>query len=209
MESGGLALEWIETDIGKLEKPSRRGFGLTLIERAVPFECKGEANMTFGDDGLIVRLWLPSDTVRVLDARPSNAKTELPPAGAGELSHVLKRVLVVDDNMILALEMERTLRKLGCENVESVPSVESGLELLEANPNYTLAILDINLGNSTSYHLADQIVELGIPIIFATGYDSKFDMPTNLRKFEHLTKPIDNPTFSAAIRKTLSKHSKS
>jgi CheY-like chemotaxis protein len=115
--------------------------------------------------------------------------------------------LVVEDNMILAMEMERTLKRLGCKVVHSVPSVSEGLQHLQQKSDYSLAILDINLGELTSYELGKQIADLGIPKIFASGYDSKFDMPAELRHFQHLTKPIDDTTFATAIRNALSENS--
>jgi two-component SAPR family response regulator len=78
---------------------------------------------------------------------------------------------------------------------------------LKSESDYSLAVLDINLGSTTSYELGKQVAALGIPIIFASGYDSKFDMPSELRDFQHLTKPIDDKTFATSIRNALSKTS--
>ena len=202
LDAGGLAIDWRETGIGELTTPSEQGFGLTLIERAVPFECKGEAQATFNQDGFSVRLWLPGEAIKMMESK-SDSKTIKREPEVSNLSGLVKNVFAVDDNMILALEMEKTLKMLGCEMVESVPSVEIGLQQLARMSDYSVAIMDINLGESTSYELAHKAVELGIPVIFATGYDSKFDMPNEFREFEHLTKPISEAALSDAIRRVI------
>ena len=79
-DAGGLTIEWNETGTGPLKTPAERGFGLTLIETAVPFEYKGKAVISFGTDGLKVKLWIPSDSVRNLDASSSAPSTEPPPS---------------------------------------------------------------------------------------------------------------------------------
>ena len=202
LDAGGLAIHWLETGIGQLSAPHEQGFGLTLIKRAVPFECKGEASIDFGQDGLSVKLWLPGEAIKMMEAKPARKRMKADPQ-VSSLSGLVQNVFVVDDNMILALEMEKTLKMLGCEMVELVPSVEVGLRQLARMSDYSVAIMDINLGDSTSYELAYKAVELGIPIVFATGYDSKFDMPTEFREFPHVTKPISEAKLSDAIRQAM------
>ena len=208
VDGGGLSIQWDETEIGKLSPPSERGFGLSLIERAVPFECKGEANINFHNDGLSVKLWIPSEAIQLLaghKADDANKVQQQAESQVDSLGFELKSALVVEDNMILAMETEKALKNLGCEIIESAPSVETGLRKLEQFSDFALAILDINLGDSTSYELAQKIDEMNIPIIFVSGYDSKFDMPEKLRGFQHLNKPIEEAAFVKAIRIALGK----
>ena len=54
-DSGGLEILWNERVTYSLEQPERRGFGLTLIERSVPHECRGTCELNFKPHGLEVR----------------------------------------------------------------------------------------------------------------------------------------------------------
>ena len=61
--AGGLALIWQEWLDRPLAPPSRRGFGLSLIERAIPHEVSGRCDVSFEPSGLKVEIWLPDEVV--------------------------------------------------------------------------------------------------------------------------------------------------
>ena len=79
------------------------------------------------------------------------------------------RVLVIEDEMMIAMLMEDMLQDLGHVAVGPATRLETGIELASREV-FDLAILDVNLGGTKSFPIADLLTARGIPVIFATGY---------------------------------------
>lgn len=86
--------------------------------------------------------------------------------GSIELSG--RTILVVEDEMLLAMMLESILEDAGCR-VLCVASVAKGLAMA-TETDIDAAVLDVNLNGVRSYALADRLVERCVPFIFATGY---------------------------------------
>jgi light-regulated signal transduction histidine kinase (bacteriophytochrome) len=199
-ESGGLCLLWSEEIEGTLSSPDSHGFGLSLIRRAVPYECNGDCTMEFAEDGLKVRFWMPNDAVETL---PS-VVAETPDVSESSVEIQRNSAVVVEDNMVIAMEMESLLVEIGFEKVRAFSGVKECLShpsSLESD----IAILDIDLGGETSFALAEKFIAADVPIIFVSGYDSKSDLPENLKHAQRLRKPVDQAGLKAAIRKVTEK----
>ncbi len=80
-----------------------------------------------------------------------------------------KRILVVEDEPILAMCLEDMLRDLGCEVVGPALRLDAAVDLAKHAP-LDAAVLDVNLGGGRSYAVADALVGRDIPYVFATGY---------------------------------------
>lgn len=179
-----LVLHWTETGGPAVQAPSRRGFGSTIIERSVPYELKGEAEVRYALTGLIARFSIPAAYVRAAPPRAARAaKTE-----AVSPISLDGTVLVVEDNMIIALEAEEVLMALGAEAVDMAASVREALRLIERSPP-DRALLDVNLGTETSMPVARRLAELGIPFAFATGYGESFEVPAEIGDVPVIKKP--------------------
>jgi hypothetical protein len=79
-----------------------------------------------------------------------------------------KRVPVVEDDYLVAMEIARALERAGAEVIGPAPTVEAALDALEQTAPDG-AILDINLGAKMAFSVADALLASGIPSIFATG----------------------------------------
>lgn len=99
-------------------------------------------------------------------------------------------VLLVEDNFLLAMDMERTLVESGCNVVGPVSSVEEGLRIIE-KVAIDGAILDINIRGGTSQPIAEALERRGLPFFFITGYGSPQMLPERLRQVLRLSKPIN------------------
>ena len=112
------------------------------------------------------------------------------------------RLLVVEDEALVAMLVEDTLQALGCICVGPAGSVAQALDLLEREA-VDLALLDVNLGGGeSSYPVADALVARGIRFIFVTGYgapgvDRRYD-PAHV-----LQKPFDVHELAQAIAASL------
>lgn len=82
-----------------------------------------------------------------------------------------RRVLVVEDEMLIVMMIEDMLSDLGCESVITAASVDSALGTLEAHA-FDVAMLDSNLNGKSSDPIAEALVIRGVPFFFATGQKS-------------------------------------
>ena len=99
-----------------------------------------------------------------------------------------KNVLLVEDSLIIALDAEDLLIRLGAEKVTTEGTAAGAIVALEAD-RPDLAILDINLGDHQSVPIADRLSELGVPYMFATGYGEQGQLPAEHRGRIVLQKP--------------------
>ena len=83
----------------------------------------------------------------------------------------MRRVLIVEDEVLIGLVLEDILDMLGCTVVGNAASFAEGDALVAqlGREGFDVAILDVNLGADPVYPLADRIAALGVPVVFATG----------------------------------------
>ena len=82
-------------------------------------------------------------------------------------------MLVVEDEALLALELETGLRELGCEVVGPARNLTEAQRLAETEPRLAAAVLDVNLGGGELvFTVADALAARGVPYLLATGYGS-------------------------------------
>jgi two-component system, response regulator PdtaR len=110
--------------------------------------------------------------------------------------------LIVEDEAILALALERLLTSIGCRVVKIVATGEEAISSAKAE-RPDLVAMDIRLaGNMDGIEAAAVIMaELGIPIIFMTGYDDRAikERAMKLRPQGYLVKPVDLRKMKGAI----------
>ena len=100
-----------------------------------------------------------------------------------------RRVLVVEDEYLVALLVEDMLETLGFEVAEVAPNLDAARAAAESG-EFDVAILDVNLNGSMSGPVAEVLKRRGIPFIFATGYgkagphEEFVDVPSLQKPFE-------------------------
>jgi CheY-like chemotaxis protein len=82
-----------------------------------------------------------------------------------------RRILVVEDEYLIAATLSDQLEGVGSIVVGPVPSVERAIKAIESNPEIDAAILDVNLGGALAYPVADALLARNIPFIFTSGYE--------------------------------------
>jgi CheY-like chemotaxis protein len=106
--------------------------------------------------------------------------------------------LIVEDNLIIAMNAEVILLELGARHVETAASVTQALNSIgRATPSF--ALLDLNLGGENSIPVAVKLKELGVPFIFATGYGERAPIPEALSAAPVIQKPYTNDVVEAAL----------
>lgn len=79
------------------------------------------------------------------------------------------RVLVVEDEMMVLMNIEGALADFGCASVSAAATADAALALLETE-RFDVAMLDVNLGGHSSFRVADALATRSIPFVFSTGY---------------------------------------
>ena len=109
-----------------------------------------------------------------------------------------RRILVVEDEYMIADAMQRGLEDEGIIVVGPAPSVRKALRLLDAAADLDGAVLDINLGDEQIFPVADALQARGIPFLFTTGYDAA-GVPAAWRHVQRLEKPIEFTAIARAL----------
>jgi DNA-binding NtrC family response regulator len=99
-----------------------------------------------------------------------------------------RRVLVVEDEMIVAWLLQDMLADFGCAVVGPAASINEALVMIDAEA-FDVAVLDVNLNGKMSYPIADALISRGVPFLFSTGYD-KDRLLEAYRIFPVLQKPF-------------------
>lgn len=107
-------------------------------------------------------------------------------------------VLIVEDEPLILLDCEAILASLGVGHVQSATSVPEAKALLEAGHAFDVAILDISLGETSSFELAGELGRLQVPAGFMSGYNSQ-DMPEAFRNRPYINKPFAQAQFKTLL----------
>ncbi|HET6521233.1 MAG TPA: hypothetical protein VFG47_15635 [Geminicoccaceae bacterium] len=114
-----------------------------------------------------------------------------------------KRVLVVEDEVLLALQLSDALREEGCVVVGPVARLARALALIDDDEEIDGAVLDINLAGTFVFPLALRLRERGVPFVFATGYDGSVAYPAEIADAPRVRKPYSDAQIVAALERAL------
>jgi CheY-like chemotaxis protein len=99
-----------------------------------------------------------------------------------------RRILVVEDELLIGRLLEDMLAELGHETVGVITRVNDALGAV-AREAFDLAILDVHLNGQSVFPVAEALIERGIPFVFATGYGER-GLPEKYRSRPILQKPF-------------------
>jgi light-regulated signal transduction histidine kinase (bacteriophytochrome) len=200
---GSLLIDWRESGGPAVTAPTRRGFGSTVIERSIPYDLDGHAEVHYRLAGLEAQFCIPS--AHVVSVLPDRVGTDRSKPVTAPTPDLLKgmQVLLVEDNMIIAMDGEDALQDLGGQvmTASSVGRAQEAITLSKVD----FAVLDFNLGHETSLGIADMLAERGIAFIFATGYGDGLELPARFAHVPLVKKPYSGATLAQAIVPVLAK----
>ena len=110
-----------------------------------------------------------------------------------------KRILVVEDNLIIAMDVEEMVIACGCAPVGPVSNVAAGLAIVRQT-ELDGAILDINLGEERIWPVAELLDDLDVPFVLASGYTAE-EVPHRFRERTVLEKPLSQEALIAALER--------
>ena len=188
-DKNAVAIEWLELDGPAVSTPKRRGFGSTIIERSIPFELGGMARVDYAPEGVRAVFEIPATYVS------ENGTQKSPDPQVDRAQRPAKisppqSVLVVEDNLLIAMEAEDLFKALGTQRVDIAADLATARRRMsEAKPEF--ALLDVSLGAETTYELALELQAANIKFAFASGYGDNSAFPEPLRKAPRLSKPFE------------------
>ncbi len=195
---GGCRITWRESGGPVVSPPKREGFGTVLIDRSIPYDLGGESRVDYLPTGVEAFFRIPQQhLVHIAAANDAQPKrTGTPAKSRADLSDI--SLLLVEDQLLIALDVEAMLGERGIGDVTTSGSVSDALQKLSAASPH-VAILDVNLGSETSIPVAEELARRKIPFVFATGYGEKGMVPASLAGVPVVRKPYDADSLAEAI----------
>lgn len=111
----------------------------------------------------------------------------------------MKRILVVEDDVFIGLDLVQQLGKAGFEAIGPAVSAAEALKLL-SEAGCDAAVLDVNLGRETSEAVAVELARRSVPFLSASGYDRE-QHPPAFQGAPLLTKPFQIDVLVAELRR--------
>ena len=201
---GGFELEWNESGGPQPSAGAPRGFGMVLLEEVAGRELEGEVAMELRASGLKARIKAGPAAIaergtngtRIERPRPEAAPAPAPASsGRGGKIEGMK-VIIVEDAILLAMELEAGLQEAGVNVVGSAALVDEAMALVDTPMD--AAVLDCNLNGESVIPMAQALAARGVPFLFATGYGESrgapegFDAPI-------IRKPYDVAQITSAL----------
>jgi len=203
-DSGGFDMIWTESGGPAVVGPSRRGFGSTLLEQVTSRELNGDTLIEYRASGVRVLLRAGEGAVaerpETLPEGPTARPPEVLTTSSAPADLKGARVLIVEDAVLLALELETGLQEAGARVIGPAYELQEAMALLDHQID--AAVLDANLNGRSVIPVAEALAARGVPFVFATGYGESagapggFDAPV-------IRKPYDVTQVAAAVAELL------
>ena len=174
--SDGRSIEftWTETGGPPTSKPAAVGFGTRIVLASIERQLGGRVTFDWLPQGLRCVFTMPQGDTKEATERYARARAADKDALAPEarISVSGNRVMIVEDEALVAMVVTETLATLGCSVVGPFSRCSDALAAIEAD-EIDAAILDVNLHGEMVYPLADLLTQRGVPFIFVTGYGAE------------------------------------
>lgn len=192
-----FVLSWVETGGPQVEKPVGRGFGSLVVGELIKTSLQADVGSTLDAGGL---RWKLSCPLRHLDEdeRPAETSAFTLPQPLAPYS---SRVLLVEDEPLVAMELASAFERAGFAVLGPVSSVSKALALLDRS-DCDAAVLDVNLGHETSEPIAHRLALLQIPFVVVSGYSIE-QLPAAYCDAPLFTKPANTALLVDGIRQCL------
>lgn len=201
-----LALTWRERGGPPVvQPPAKKGFGTTVIDRSVSGALGGSASFHWEGEGLSCEIRLPS-TFFQAEAETAQQRAQSGHASAGA-DGCSGRLLIVEDEPLIAMDLEEIFTSAGFEVVGTASSVEEAFEKIRTTQP-EIVTLDLNLMGTRSYPVADCLLAEGIPFVFCTGYFGTERFPDRHKNVPVLPKPVHSVDAVKTVRTLLGVHRK-
>ena len=191
-----LHFRWRESGSAPVRVSGKRGFGSTLIEQSARGEG-GSANMRTSAEGISWEIDIPLP--RLTETSPTPQEVAPPASPAGESSFERKRVLIIEDEPLVALDLQDTLESAGAVVVAMIASAADALNVVKTE-RLDAAVLDGNLHGKPVDEIAAALTRSNVPFVFISGYGRE-SLPRGFGDVPLLNKPFSSSGLLDAIRR--------
>lgn len=196
----GVELSWRESGGPTVTTPKRRGFGSTLIERALAMETAGSSKLIYEPSGVACVITLPASTVQRVGAKRNSQSAQVEPEPpSGTPSDAKRRILIVEDSALVCMLLEDAISDSGWEFIGPAMRLETALSIAR-DEAMDAALLDVNLDGEMSWDAAAILQDRKIPFIFTTGYDSSTVLPERFAGTRIVNKPFNAEQIQRALQ---------
>jgi two-component sensor histidine kinase/CheY-like chemotaxis protein len=194
LKADGLLVSWKEMGGPKVVPPTRLGFGTKLLRQVTGRQLDAQLDFHWDPEGLCVDIKLPHDLfVRNAGQRADTDTADLEkPAPKGDE----RRILVVEDEEVVALELSAELSRMGWAIVGPAATLAEAQTLLAKGVD--AAVLDVNLRGRPIYPVAQALEDRDVPFVFCTGYEL-VDPEGRFPDVPVIRKPVHPAAVSAAL----------
>ncbi len=188
MKGPNLELHWTESGGPPVEEAVTGSFGLRVVKTSVESQLGGTVTFDWRREGLSCAISFPHQLrLDFPDATAPN-RTGTPMANPVAVG-ARRRILLVEDESLIAMVMVETLTGLGFEVVGPFSSVDETIAAIETEP-LDGGILDVNLSGEMIYPAARVLQDRKVPFVFMTGYGTE-PISAAFPDVQVLQKPID------------------
>lgn len=117
---------------------------------------------------------------------------------------IIDACLVVEDDSIILLDLEETLKDFGWPRVHAAATLEAATNIM-ASSDIRFAVLDFELGHGNTIQLAEELTARGIPALFLTAHGRSVELPAGIAHLEVLSKPFSPELLAEAMRRELAR----
>ena len=186
-----ISFTWTETGGPETSKPAVLGFGTRIVLASIERQLGGKVDFDWQPQGLTCTFSVPQGDMKdavegVASRRSADNDTA---ASQPQIAISGNRVMVVEDEALVAMVVTESLTNLGCVVVGPFSRCADAMAAVETG-DIDAAILDVNLDGEMVYPLADMLVSRKVPFIFVTGYGAE----SIDRRFMHvpvIQKPVE------------------
>ncbi|RYG35497.1 MAG: response regulator [Burkholderiales bacterium] len=196
VEGDRLILRWLETNGPVVEKPQKLGFGSKVIEASIKRQLGGVIEKEWNEQGLRATVNVPVEHFMPPSSGPGEANRSEPSTGRAAVRMSGRRILLVEDEPLVAMMMSQMIGDLGATVVGPFGTVADAIAA--GSDNLDAAVLDINVAGELVYPLAERLATSGTPMVFLTGYDAK-SVDDRFNEADVLTKPIDEADLASCL----------
>jgi PAS domain S-box-containing protein len=171
LEGTRLVIDWEECGGPAVPGPPvRRGFGSALIAATVKSQLGGTIDYAWAPEGLRCTIDLPAGST-LTGSGPAAPAAEEAAAEPEAVPLYGRRVLLVEDEPLVALSLQEMLQDAGC-TVRGPASTLAEAERLAGENGLDAAVMDVNLRGGASLELGARLAARGVPVVYVTGLDT-------------------------------------
>ena len=199
-----LDLEWQESGGPKVTPPQRNGFGSTVIERILRAQLGARTQIDYAPEGLQVKCEIPADRIQPGSATGGKA-TASPASTLPRVDLDLlegSRILVLDDEWLVAEQYANSLIGAGCEVVGPFHDLEQARSAVEAG-KLDFAVVDFNIDGAEATPLIELLEERKVPYLVVSGYGTDLNLTDKLGERAFLPKPASPAAMLARVAQVL------